>query len=514
MIINIPADMLAMGIMEHAPNLDDADDVRRALKSYIAEITAHKPEIVMLNVNYKRSAVHSDVFDTVLHDIATASDGRAYRDPDGNTLKTYAPVEEDVEQPYFNMFLKIYRRLLKNGIDVFEMAIAELRARGAQAWFSIRMNDHHCYQKHMSVMSGFIFHHLDTCALAPGKGVLPGQYMNYASPQVRVRMLEYIEELLTRYDIDGLELDWLRSAPVLDNADRADIISDFMLNVRALTKMPLGARVKAFEAQNLNDGLDAAGWIADSALNLLTISNFFVPTCFDFPVARWRESILRKNMRAHTYRLACGMDWAVCGAYDKRLFMSPELIRGFADGALAAGADDVYLFNIAARDPEKSNIMVNETTGELWDGFSERLKAGAGGSGNRSYAHVDGYNVCYPIRLAPGQAYKFAMHTGTPAQSARLIAGLERAGELGGFVNCASITFAPIKAPPGVAYRPDAVWVRHVREVAPYVACATLDTANMREGANEYMIINKAESELLIDWLSVDILEDAKGTDI
>jgi hypothetical protein len=63
-------------------------------------------------------------------------------------------------------------------------------------------------------------------------------FWNYESPGLRQFKLSLLEEILTTYDLDGLQLDFLRDVPVLPPGRQwslRDCITEFVYNVRKLT---------------------------------------------------------------------------------------------------------------------------------------------------------------------------------------------------------------------------------------------------------------------------------------
>ena len=114
----------------------------------------------------------------------------------------------DVSDPEKNVtgWARGYYELHKLGIDdVFAIVIPRCRERGVSPWISLRMNDHH-YTGDPSRVSPLFFEHPELRTRG-GKGLF-----NYARPEVREHYLKLAAEVLERYDVDGLELDWIRTA--------------------------------------------------------------------------------------------------------------------------------------------------------------------------------------------------------------------------------------------------------------------------------------------------------------
>ncbi len=177
--------------------------------------------------------------------------------------------------------------------------------------------------------------------------------LNFAHEEVRSHYLNFISELFERYDMDGLELDWMRFGyclPYGREKTGREVITGFMREVRRLAEIcsqrtgrsvKLGVRVPDNVQTCLSLGYDVIEWIKSGMVEQITISGFYADHWLDFPVETWRAVIDGRPV-----------DLAVCLHANIKDPISgtempdtADIYRGSAGTALAGGADKIYLFN-------------------------------------------------------------------------------------------------------------------------------------------------------------------------
>jgi hypothetical protein len=426
--VNIPADGLFLAILRKEKSRFTKEGCTRIIEDYIDRHLEAGADIIFLNVCYRRCLTPSEVFDSYLYDVETDENGYAVRNEKGETKKSESPVSLGCSK-YFDAFFNCARVLLAQGIDIYETAIRRIRKANRRVFLSLRMNDGH-YTNSPGINSPF-------ATKNGGENTIDndGVSLDFSKAAVQNHFLEYIEELLLHYAVDGIELDWLRYPTVLPEEKRGDfsILNGYMAKVRALMdrhSKALGLAVRLFpnEADNLKNGADVAAWIGEGCTDLLTLENFYIPTNYEIPVWEYRESIEKRNAKHLPYTLLCGSDWGVCCIKGYHLAMSSALVRGFTAEALQRGADGVYLFNFFEEEDTSSFELSEDENGRaaLKNCFAERMAAAKDPLGlPRSTVHIGDSVSRYPIRLPAGASYSLTYEKKQPSEKSKILVGCD-----------------------------------------------------------------------------------------
>jgi hypothetical protein len=280
---------------------------------------------------------------------------------------------------------------LLDGGDIVADFVKSCRTHGVAAFVSIRLNDYHRVE-FLDAPGDARLEEFDSICIDrfrrehPGWRIRPpaihdrGSHMaddadsrsvfeardmgvmNWAEPGVRARMAAFIDELAENYDIDGIELDFLRHYrffrpdAALTPAERSRIMTGFVSQVRRTLDRtaPAGKRrwlcVRIPAVLSMHDplGIDAAAF-ADAGADMLNLSSNYFTVQQDVDVA----AVRRLAPGASIY-----LEMNQCTA------KGPDVSRGHGDNftyrrttdeqflttarlALARGADGVSLFNFA-----------------------------------------------------------------------------------------------------------------------------------------------------------------------
>lgn len=503
--INIPADGLFLAVLGNTQGDLSAETCARVIESYINRHLEAKPDIIFLNVAYRRCLTPSQVFDSYLYNIETDENGYAIRDESGDTVKTLSPVLQNGTK-YFQSFSDCARKLLLSGIDIYKTAVETIRRSGCKVFLSIRVNDLH-FTSNPAVNSSFAMK--DGGKHTIGKD---GVSLDYSQTAVQTYFLEYIRELLNTYPVDGIELDYLRYPGLLPEAYRTDfsILNTYMKCVRTLMDahdpaLQIAVRALCREAANLRDGVDIAQWISDGTVNIVTISNFYIPTNFEMPVSQWRSSICAKNIANRTYHLLCASDWAVSCREGFDIPMTPALVRAFASDCRYRGADGIYLFNFFEEDSASSWEL--QPDGHLQTCFSQRMQAANCPQDlPRRYVHIGDSNSRYPISLLPGESYRFSQHIEKPFHACRLTVGCDIAVSFTLQINTTAPVFL-VEEPilPGFAYAPDnpQLFIHAVSQAAPHVFSASFPNSILQDSDFSITLQNASHQAVNLFWLEI-----------
>ena len=251
--------------------------------------------------------------------------------------------------------------LIDLGHDSLSLAIGFCRAHGIEAFWSARMNDMHDNWTPQN-MTRFKRAHPELRLWRagdygrPGDGTIePHMYavaMDYGREEIRRRQYDTILDVCERYDVDGIELDFMREPvyfrPNMEGrpaeAEHLGLMTGFMQRLRAAVDeigqrrgrpILISARVPNLLDRCLYIGLDVKRWIEENLLDMLIPSLEFTPFTGD---------ITEIAALAHAHGVpvyACiggGVDGiGGCGG-----------IEGWAAAtinALSSGADGIATFN-------------------------------------------------------------------------------------------------------------------------------------------------------------------------
>ncbi|MCU0962836.1 MAG: hypothetical protein MUF48_22295 [Pirellulaceae bacterium] len=335
------------------------------------------------------------------------------------------------------------KRLSEAGLDPYAVWISRCRQRRISPWLSMRMNDVHSVDEPDNFMHSSFWRTSGQYWRVPHGSPSPwvNRALNYAHAEVREHQLALVRELLDRYDMDGLELDWMRFGYHLTPGREREeglILTEFVREVRSLTRdasrsrghqILLSVRVPTHPDAAAGLGLDAVGWARDGLVDWIVPSPFWTSSDFDIPVELWLDRLgdARQRVTVLPALEYNARPWPGAAAVANDLASA----RGFAASALERGAPGVYLFNWM--DSETRPVAADEYRTLLQEGLSADLVA------CRARRHPVCYrdtvpagfpdDICLPVDAAAGG--EFRLHIGPQPAAARvwLIVGLSAPDE-------------------------------------------------------------------------------------
>ena len=307
-------------------------------RSYIRRYANTQVSTIHFNVNAQLSGSPSEVIETV--------ESRYFKkEVDG------IPVDftNTIHKGWYDQFIK-------KGLDLYEIFFDECRKCGISPWLSFRPNDTH---DNLDPTGGL--HQCDYTHTARREGrsrcthrEVTGYYDNcldFGIPAVRERFLAYVKEQTLRYDADGIEIDFMREPFLFKQGDEEEgraIIFDMMKTIRSYAEKaaekhghPVKVSVRTFRdpESDFYAGFDCPTLARSGLIDAVTVSPRWETSDSDIPLSHWR-AVLPEGIRLS---LAAEMNYR--SATKELVFTSPELMRGLACYAHAAGADDFYMFN-------------------------------------------------------------------------------------------------------------------------------------------------------------------------
>lgn len=505
----------------------DTSQIRKNVEDYLANyLSDTQVGRVLFNVNYTRSAVPSEVFDTFAYDVGVQSDGTVA----ANAEKT------PIAKPTQFKDVQYYWYALKNDIDLIGMGIDYVNAQDVESWASFRMNDHH-YPSDTTINASFRYNYASTWGVNGSSA-----YMDFTVEEVQTCYLNYIKEVVTNYELDGIDLDFLRTAPYMSDVNEKNMqtINEFMKRIKKeITEirpnMKVAVRVYATEELNLGYGLDVAQWVADGSVDVVTVANFYMPTSFDLPIKEWRASIDKRNVEKNDYVILAGLDWGVKSHPYYYIAMTSAHTRGFVSAAYANGADGTYLFNMFYLDGYFATEYKISEDGALTSEniFKERMLASdsleSAESGLRRYTY--GYLSTYsdywstiPRKLSGYSSTSFEVQTGTAPEEGYYMVAIGLDDAYAGYNENNLTVYLNGKALEQIGDMPrsadlpakdvtNELQAKHLTQVAPrFVQFKVTDLDDIKDGHNMIQVTNKSGLTQNIMWVEVfvDSTEGAK----
>jgi len=235
-------------------------------------------------------------------------------------------------------------RFFAQGVDPFALLFSEARQQGLETLITFRMNDAH----------GNEFLRTRFWEQNP-EYQLPEGALDFSHQGVRDHVFALIEEVVRRYDTDGLELDFNRFPTFFRDEEPAELriekINALVKRVRELLdavgqergkRLVLGARIPSNYGEtpptyetSCAIGCDPAAWARNGWVDFLVVSEF-VRQRYDLPIAPWKKRIPQVPIYG-------SIECTEPGGLEKRL--TPAKYRRAARHLWDDGADGIYLFN-------------------------------------------------------------------------------------------------------------------------------------------------------------------------
>jgi len=281
--------------------------------------------------------------------------------------------------------------LHRQGIDYLPLLIRRAQAQGLMFVASFRMNDTHIKSYPTSNMSPEFWkthQHYRLWEITDGKSYYNAG-LDYSFPEVRNRYQDAILEVATNYDVDGIELDFLRNAYLFQPSEawrKRSILTRLVRDLRekleqigARRRRPftLILRVPAGGSNLTNAGIDARQWIKERLGDILVISEH--SNNYNQVIEPWRSLCHDAGVLLYP-SVEAGPAFNVADFYTPQVRnpLAPRhdgsgsvkfpldvdlgMQRAMAQNFLAQQPDGIYMFNFPCRLAEGRNIMHADST--------------------------------------------------------------------------------------------------------------------------------------------------------
>lgn len=335
---------------------DDEEMTRAGLQAWVDRYAGTKATHLFLCTNCQRANFASETKDPI-----------------------WAPYDGGKDPTRKSDWPRRAKLLHERGVDPNSVRIERCREQGISPWLTIRMNDMHDVNKPGHWIHSTFWREHPEYWLVPHAESDPyhTRALDYAHEEVRAYQMAFIREVLSRYDPDGIELDWMRFglhfAPGEGEAG-APVLTEFMRQVRALVAewsekrghpIGLAARVPVHPDAARGLGMDGVTWAREGLVDVLTPTPFWQTADYAIPLALWRE---RLGPAAETVTLLAGYEKGHRAyPFSKPVIPDLPLLYGFVSLMQHRGADGIYLFNWMDRewDSRAASPVSRERYGEL-----------------------------------------------------------------------------------------------------------------------------------------------------
>lgn len=226
----------------------------------------------------------------------------------------------------------------------------EFKSSNIDAFASMRMNSHYAiptmspgYGKFRRSRPDLLIGQPDEYIPSPTVRYAIRTGVDYKYSEVREHYFRIIEELATKFELSGIELDYMRHPAFFrpeEAKSNAYLMTDFIERVKGLfdkislangNKIKLLVRVPPTIYDSLRIGLDVETWIKEDLVDMVAAGGGFMP--FEMPIKEFVEAA--KNSKCRIYGSFEALRWA----------LDEEVLYALAMRYWDAGVDGLYFFN-------------------------------------------------------------------------------------------------------------------------------------------------------------------------
>ncbi|MBP85565.1 MAG: hypothetical protein CMJ64_02435 [Planctomycetaceae bacterium] len=264
-------------------------------------------------------------------------------------------------------------KFLEQGTDGLRMSNAFARKHGMESVWTLRMNDIHdawtpeFRPKWKQDDPTRIISTLDQSKNFQDRRRL-WSLVDFEHPDVQPRLLEIIEEVLVGYDLDGVELDFLRAPFYFRSSYQGQLATDAQIGtlttlVRAIRELVLresqrqgkpfllSVRVPSTRALGRKIGIDVAVWLQEKLVDVMALGGGYIT--FDVPIKQLIDLAHEHDVPVYPCLSQSGLMYR--SPRGKNAKQPPEAWFGAANRLWHDGADGIYTFNLFPGPGSKSD---------------------------------------------------------------------------------------------------------------------------------------------------------------
>lgn len=281
--------------------------------------------------------------------------------PDYVAMDAASPDMTNYDSQFGLRYMGISSPLVTSGVDLYGFMVERLKQAGIRVLANIRMNDHH---GNLAYWTPWEQEHVDwslgeDTGARDWKSIGALRHMDYAIEGVRSYRLSILEEIVDKFDIDGIQLDFGRTAPFLSQPKRekSQFMTEYIQNVRTLLdksspdgeRKTLGALLPWDIEFCTAEGLEVAKWIHQDLVDYISPGEWYYAD-WNIPHQSWTELTKSSNCKLYPFtpgNVSSYQDFekgepSLLG--DNRLLDGPK-IRAIADNFTAQEIDGLAFYN-------------------------------------------------------------------------------------------------------------------------------------------------------------------------
>lgn len=353
----------------------------------------------------------------------------------------------------------LYKSRVEYGFEPVAFFIDYCKKIGIRPWLSLRMNDNHYRDEDTSwIRSDFFYEALNNGWLLGEKYRSGYRNYNYAVPEVRQKMLAYIEEQLLAFDVFGIELDFMREPkclPYYTDPDCHKAMTAFIGEVRAICRRceekwghPLKIAVRLPRNPELCDkiGFRTGDWAQKGYIDAVCPAGHWLCNDTDMPIDRWADLLHPFGVEVWA-GMEMNLPHSIC--------ISEETAKAHTAQYAAQGSDRTHIYNLYH--PYLSYITdigiwhKTPTVQEIqavWQAAGDAEKCCQGVRRHvlteESLGVQDIHPRWNPLPAPIGDGISFCVPTGpiSPDSMVTVFVGVQDAGDVCVFLNGKACTFA------------------------------------------------------------------------
>jgi len=242
----------------------------------------------------------------------------------------------------------LYNCYKKYNVDPVQIFIDQMHKSGIRPWIALRMNDAHFGADETSFLHSDMFYEENAAGHNIGSqyGYF-GHCFDFTYPRYKNAILGFIGEIVNKYDMFGLELDFMRECHCFDyknNPDCHKIMTEYIREIKKLVEAAekrVGHEIKISirTCRSIEDakafGFDIKTLCEEGLIDVVIPTPRWSPSESYLPIKEWREAL--------------GEDIAIIGGIETNNYMgstnTPENSKAYCAAFCGMGADGIYFNN-------------------------------------------------------------------------------------------------------------------------------------------------------------------------